>query len=98
MKRQLLAVITSNYANSTPTMTRSITDLPYYKGVDESHLHIVDSQNTKRKFLLKLEKQEKDRIAVDKRRNMSKTVAKPTELKPIKLPKFVERGPSDVLR
>ncbi len=78
---------------------RTNTDINYYKVVEKSHLHEVDAQSPKRKFLLKLDKLERDKIAAEKRRNAStKTRLNPNDLEPIELPKFIERGPSDVLR
>ncbi|TRY70872.1 hypothetical protein TCAL_02901 [Tigriopus californicus] len=36
------------------TARRTVTDIQYYKEVDQSHLHLVEAQSTQRKFLLKL--------------------------------------------
>lgn len=40
------------------TTYRHVTDIEYYKEVDQSHLHLVEAQSTKRKFLLKLRARE----------------------------------------
>lgn len=78
--------------------SRTITDIPWYKRTDSTHLHLVDGRSTRRKFEMKLEKLEKDRVAADRLRHSPKLPLNPSQLKPIELPLHVERGPSDVLR
>ena len=80
------------------TSVRTVTDIPWYKVTDNSHLHIIDGQSTKRKFELKLEKLERNRLALERRKHMTKAIPKPSELPPLNLPRFIERGPSDILR
>ena len=65
---------------------------------DESHLHIVDSRSTRRKFDLKVQKLEKQRLAAERRRQTPKQLMKPSELPKIEIPNYIERGPSDILR
>lgn len=77
---------------------RTVTDIPWYKVTDESHLHIVDSRSTRRKFDLKVQKLEKQRLAAERRRQTPKQLMKPSELPKIELPNYIERGPSDILR
>ena len=90
--------ILSHYKVHNLYLARTITDIPWYMLTDASHLHLVDSRNSKRKFLLKLEKQEKDRLAEEKRRHSTTPMLNPSELQPIELPIYIEREPSDVLR
>jgi len=77
---------------------RTVTDIPWYKVTDESHLHIVDSRSTRRKFDLKVQKLEKQRLAAERRRQTPKQLMKPSELPKIEVPNYIERGPSDILR
>ena len=65
---------------------------------DESHLHIVDSRSTRRKFDLKVQKLEKQKLAAERRRQTPKQLMKPSELPKIEIPNYIERGPSDILR
>ena len=98
MYRQILQ--SNQVANVLMQSTRSVTDIAYYKLVEYSHLHEVDSQSSKRKFLLKLDKIEREKVAAENSRNASKTAVKlnPNDLDPIKVPTYIERGPSDILR
>ena len=90
----ILTPLVQNWTNSV----RTITDIPWYMLTDASHLHLVNSRSSKRKFDLKLEKLEKDRQAAERRKQSPSKMLNPSELKPIELPTFIERGPSDVLR
>ena len=77
---------------------RPITDIPWYKVTDESHLHVVDGRSTRRKFELKIQKLERQRLAAERRRQSPKQVMKPSDLPKIELPNYIERGPSEILR
>ena len=90
----ILTPLVQNWTNSV----RTITDIPWYMLTDASHLHLVNSRSSKRKFDLKLEKLEKDRQAAERRKQSPSKMLNPSELKPIELPNFIERGPTDVLR
>ena len=98
MHRTLLKT-SSGFSNAHPfngwNQSRTVTDIPWYVYPDSTHMHFVDSRSPKRKFLLKLEKQEK---ASEERRNVKPQRLNPSQLKPIELPTFIERGPTDVLR
>jgi len=99
MHRTLLKT-SSGFSNAHPTLSgwnqsRTVTDIPWYVYPDSTHMHFVDSRSPKRKFLIKLEKQAE---ASEKRRNVKPQRLNPSQLKPIELPTFIERGPTDVLR
>ena len=94
MHRTLTSQVVQSWTNSI----RTITDIPWYMLTDASHLHLVNSRSSKRKFDLKLEKLEKDRQAAERRKQSPTKMLNPSELKPIELPTFIERGPTDVLR
>lgn len=98
MHRSTIVCPNSLVKATNAIFVRTVTDIPWYKVTDESHLHIVDGRSTRRKFDLKLQKLELQRIAMERRRQSPKQMIKPSELKPIELPKYIERGPSDILR
>ena len=98
LRFQRIPGLTAGLTCHSVTLVRAITDQPYYEWTDNTHLHLVDSQSTKRKFHLKLKKMAKDQKAVERRLNHPKKVLKPWELPEVELPEYVERGPSDILR
>lgn len=85
-------------SSSSAVISRTVTDIPWHKVGDETHLHVVDSRSTRRKFDMKLEKMEKEKINIEHRRQNPNSAIKPSELKPINIPQFIDRGPSDILR
>ena len=80
------------------TSVRTVTDIPWYKVTDKSHLHIVDGRSTRRKFEMKLDKLERNKLAVEQRQGSKNFKPKPSELPPLELPTHIERGPSAVLK
>ena len=92
--QQFLALPNYNFQ----VISRTVTDIPWYKIPDESHLHIVDGRSTRRKFDLKIQKLEKQRLAAERRLQFPTKIKKPSELPEIQVPNFIERGPSDILR
>ena len=93
VKRQLLAL-----SKPSSTLCRTVTDVPWHKVGDETHLHVMDGRSTRRKFEIKLDKLEKKQIALERRRQFPKAQIKLSSLEPIEVPRFIERGPSDILR
>ena len=84
-----------------------VTDITYYREVDQSHLHLVEAQSTMRKFLLKLAEREKAE-EVERTRRSKRALAGGTEVEeveenettsePVQVSTYIERGPSDILR
>ena len=86
----------SNFNSLMPC--RTVTDIPWYKVTDETHMHLVDGRSTRRKFDLKIQKLEKQRLAAERRLQFPTEIKRPSELPEIQVPDFIERGPSDILR
>lgn len=78
--------------------SRTLTDIEYYKVVEWSHLHSWEAQSAKRKFQLKLEQRDKEQAVQSQRLHIQSNLHHPSKLEPIKLPEYVERGPTDILR
>ena len=56
------------------------------------------SLSAKRKFLIKLEQMDKERQARSQKLHNSVKLENPANFKPIKLPEYIERKPSQILR
>lgn len=77
---------------------RGINDIPWYHVTDTSHLHVIDLRTTRRKFELKLQKLEAQKMASERRKHAPNQAIKPADLPSIQIPTHIKRGPSDVLR
>ncbi len=85
---------------------RTVTDIVYYREVDQSHLHMWEAQSTMRKFLIKLrEREAAEQMAASRRMSMSTSAAEAVvadhaaeDEEPIVISKYVERSPSDILK
>ena len=89
-----------------------VTDIKYYQDLDISHLHRWEPRSPKRKFELKLKEMERKNYFSSSQKEYVKTNSNPLAakaeqtietkaepaLEPIKIPNYIERSPSDILR
>jgi len=94
--------------SSSPAASRTVTDISYYKDVDSSHLHLLESQSTMRKFKIKLKEREveKERLRRLKESRKLESLTKaaprvsraPSSAEPVQVPTYIERRPGEILR
>lgn len=75
--------------------TRSVTDIPYYKRVEYSHLHDAGQKSEKTRFLEKIKKLEEAAEIKAKMGTVGevhRAVEKPPGWKPAKIPNRIDKG------
>jgi hypothetical protein len=79
---------------------RTVTDIEFYKEVDQSHLHLKEAQSHMRKFHLKMKEteMEKERERKGGSRGNRRREEKGDDLSPVDVPKYIERRPDEILR
>ena len=82
---------------------RTVTDIEYYREVDQSHLHLVPAQSTFRQFLIKLkekEMREKRMMELKLALETGQDLTSETELEDedeVEVGSYIERRPSEIL-